>query len=621
MPVITLVSAKGSPGVTTAAAALAAAATLRGETVLVELDPAGGDVQAYTGVVDDPGVVRAAGALRREVSGTAIGTNLTEAPPSVPALLAPTAGLMAASVIGSVVDRWRPALHELGGTVVVDAGRWEASQPTARRVSVGDVLALVCRPSVASVEHARHVVNRLREVARQPIVALVVGLKPYAPAEVAAQLEIPLGGAIAWDPRATATMWSKGVVRSWGRTFLASSAAESLTSLLSLARPTTAGEPPVARRPVAPAPSVGPPVPATPASAPFGRPVRATPPDAVGPTPPRTGEVPAVARPADAPTAPRTGEVPAVPRTGEVPVVSRTGAPTPARTGEAPAVAARAGAPTAPRTGEVPAVRRTVEVHAAPRTGEGPVVGPAAAAPVAPRTGEVAPVGPPEMPPRPAPVVPEAGAGGAVPGRIGDVPLVPSPVPPSTGEIAAMASGEVPVVPGPVPPPPPPPPPPVARAERAPGRGRVLPPRPGATEARPPAAEPAAPARAQQQQQQQLQRPGRRRRGDDAEPGGNSGRGARGAPGARNRADRTDVETTDRDRTDPNRTDVDRADVDRLARASEDGRRRDIPRRDVPGRKAQRRDADGRDERDGARDEGARPRLRVRYGASRVGRR
>ncbi len=247
MPVLALVSAKGSPGVTTAAAALTAAASLTGDSLLVELDPSGGDVQILTGVEDEPGVTLAATELRRQVSGGRRRRRTSRStPPGVPALLAPTAELMAASVIASVIERWRPALREYGGTVVVDAGRWDGAQATARRVAVGDLVAVVCRPSVASVEHARHIVDRLRTTARRPVVALVIGTRPYAPSEVAAELEVPLGGAIAWDPRGVGTLWSKGVSKSWGRTWLASSAAQSLESLLDLV-PDAIAQAPVSR--------------------------------------------------------------------------------------------------------------------------------------------------------------------------------------------------------------------------------------------------------------------------------------------------------------------------------------------------------------------------------------
>jgi hypothetical protein len=272
VPVVTLVSAKGSPGVTTAAAALAAAATVEGPALFVELDPAGGDVRILTGAVDDSGVVGAAGELRRDVSAEAIGRHVSEAVPGLAVLLAPTAGMMATSVIGSVIDRWSAALHQYGGTVFVDAGRWDAGQPTARRVSIGDLVVIVCRPTVASVEHTRQTVDRLQDVARRPVVGLVVGTKPYAPAEVAAQLDIPVAGAVAWDPRGTSALWAKGVTKAWGRSWLAATAASTLEGVgrhvpvvEAPLRPRAAAAPaPVAPPPQPTPPPPAPPVPETP---------------------------------------------------------------------------------------------------------------------------------------------------------------------------------------------------------------------------------------------------------------------------------------------------------------------------------------------------------------------
>ena len=55
-----LVSAKGSPGVTTLA--LGAAEIM--DAIAVELDPSGGDVECWLGPVGEPGLIRVAGALR-----------------------------------------------------------------------------------------------------------------------------------------------------------------------------------------------------------------------------------------------------------------------------------------------------------------------------------------------------------------------------------------------------------------------------------------------------------------------------------------------------------------------------------------------------------------------------
>ena len=240
MPAYVLVAAKGSPGVTTAAAALAAVATTGGRSILAELDPSGGSIAVLTGQPAVVGLVDAATLLRRTTSAAAIDDNATMVPHGVATLLAPNSGAVAESVIGSISERWVPALRAAALDVVVDGGRWEPSQTTSRRVLGADVLVVVVRPTVASVEATRHIVDRVREVAKRPAAALVVGGKPYRPEEVAHHLDLPLAGSIAWDPRGAINLWAHGVSRSWMRTMLARSAAAVWSNLFDIAMPRTA---------------------------------------------------------------------------------------------------------------------------------------------------------------------------------------------------------------------------------------------------------------------------------------------------------------------------------------------------------------------------------------------
>jgi Flp pilus assembly CpaE family ATPase len=227
-----LVSVKGSPGVTTAAVALAAAGTTEGRALMVELDPSGGSVQVYADTPATPGLVEVAGRLRRGGSSTLVDDSVTFLPEGVPSLLAPTSALVASSVIESASARWMPALQGAALDVVVDAGRWDPGQSSARRVHGADLVALVCRPTMAGVEHARHLVDRLRDVAQRPTIGLVVvGEQPYDPEEVSQILGLPLAGALAWDPRGMARLWDGGVTRGWLRTSLARTALETLAGL------------------------------------------------------------------------------------------------------------------------------------------------------------------------------------------------------------------------------------------------------------------------------------------------------------------------------------------------------------------------------------------------------
>ena len=312
MPAYVLVSSKGSPGVTTAAAALAAVATTSGRPLLAELDPSGGSVQVLTGNPAGVGLMEAAGQLRREASPSAIDENVTVLPAGVPTLLAPAAGSVAESVIDSVGGRWVPTLRTCALDVFVDAGRWEPSQRTALRVVGADLLVVVCRPTVAGVEHTRHLLDRLREIARRPAAALVVGDRPYPPEQVAGFLDVPLAGHVAWDPRGATSLWAHGVTRVWLRSHLARTAVLALAGLAAQVPNTTAagstaavaaqrlaqrpdvGSPPSAPSAEAPAESAPAPAPPPPAApVPAARPPLPPPPSGPPPErPPFTGEAP-----------------------------------------------------------------------------------------------------------------------------------------------------------------------------------------------------------------------------------------------------------------------------------------------------------------------------------------
>ncbi len=249
---IVLVSVKGAPGVTTAAAAIAAAAGDGAAApddpgvVLAELDPSGGSVQVLTGAPARWGAIDAAGRLRRRVDPSAVRDHLADAPPGVATLTAPPAAHVAASVIASGGDRWLPSLRATAAEVVVDAGRWDAAQPTAGRIQGADVVGLVCRPTVSGVESARLALDRLQAAARAPIALVVVGRKPYGTDEIAAHVDAPVAGPLAWDPRAVAALWDAGATRRWRRSSLARSAAATHAALVSLAGPAVtpaAGQP------------------------------------------------------------------------------------------------------------------------------------------------------------------------------------------------------------------------------------------------------------------------------------------------------------------------------------------------------------------------------------------
>jgi MinD-like ATPase involved in chromosome partitioning or flagellar assembly len=231
---VSLISAKGSPGSTTAAVAIVAASGELGGSLVVEADPAGGDIEILTGVTGEPGLLRVANDLRRHVDPQVLPAYAVTAPPGVSAILAPTAGAASASIVDSIADRLGSAFGQLAMPVVADAGRWSATQPSARRVAGSDVVLVVCRPSASSVEHARHLLDRVRQVNRS-VAVLLVGDRPYGPQEVAAVLETQVVGALAWDPGGVASLWTEGVSKRWLRSWLARSARTCVDAIVAAA--------------------------------------------------------------------------------------------------------------------------------------------------------------------------------------------------------------------------------------------------------------------------------------------------------------------------------------------------------------------------------------------------
>lgn len=228
-----LVSAKGSPGVSTAALALTAAAGDRG--LLVELDPAGGSVECWTGATGEPGLIRVANGMRRAVEPEMLLAHAVTAPPGVRSILAPTAGGLAESTIAMTGDRLVPVLAELDAMVMVDGGRWSRSQSTARRVAGCDVVGVVCAPTVEGVEAARWLIDPLSTTIAGHVALVLVGDRPYSPPEVAAVVGAPVVGVLAWDPRGANALLTTGAGRGWSRSAIARSARSMLDGLLSMA--------------------------------------------------------------------------------------------------------------------------------------------------------------------------------------------------------------------------------------------------------------------------------------------------------------------------------------------------------------------------------------------------
>jgi len=201
--VVTFLSAKGSPGVTTTAA-LTAALWPR-SVVLLEADPAGGDLAARRGL-------RPAQILQHTQT-LAGGTRAVVGLGSSEQALAAGAGWGALARAAGELDRGTEPVD-----LVVDAGRVEAGSVHLDLLRASDVVVLVVRAQTAAVLHARERLRVLGGALRRadgllPRVGLVVvadARREARDADQAAEILTGVGpwiddlGRLPWDPAGAA---------------------------------------------------------------------------------------------------------------------------------------------------------------------------------------------------------------------------------------------------------------------------------------------------------------------------------------------------------------------------------------------------------------------------------
>jgi hypothetical protein len=233
MTVLALTSAKGAPGVSTAA--LAMTLLWPRAALLGECDPAGGSsvLAGYLrGTVEHSrGLLALAAAHRRdELEQTLWSQTVPLAPApaddnSRHALRWLLPGLSDAAQAPSTSSLWGPlgsllaSLERAGTDVIVDAGRLGAAHAPAPLLRQADLVLLVMGTSLTAVAAARARLSVLREalsVTGTPDGAacahglLLVGEgRPYTSREISGALGLPVIASLAWDP-ASADVLSAG---------------------------------------------------------------------------------------------------------------------------------------------------------------------------------------------------------------------------------------------------------------------------------------------------------------------------------------------------------------------------------------------------------------------------
>lgn len=206
MTLVAVGSVKGSPGVTTACLGLGACWPGEEQPVVVECDPAGGDLLARWGLRLSPGLMSLAAAARRSGGPGLVWQHVQRLPGGLAVVAGPAgagqarAALEEFSAVRGPVLRW--AADRAGTVVIADCGRIDPGSAVLPVVRQADVLLLLTRAGDDALSHLAVCLEEIASWCERRWVVLVGG--GYSTAEVCRVLDIEVLGRLPHDPRGAA---------------------------------------------------------------------------------------------------------------------------------------------------------------------------------------------------------------------------------------------------------------------------------------------------------------------------------------------------------------------------------------------------------------------------------
>lgn len=223
-----LASVKGSPGVTTTALALAARWPGSWRRVLIEADPAGGDLAARYGLALTPGLVSLAAAARHSIDPDLVFEHAQQLPGGLLVVAGPVRADQAHAALAAVcgADGHAGVLGGFtgrGGVVaIVDCGRLDRDPVTAGVIAAADQLLLLARPHA---DQLAHLAARAAQVAAGPARTRLLLVGPGYPAgEVTGEVGLAVLAHVPHDPRTAAALSGRAARRPRPRARLARAA-------------------------------------------------------------------------------------------------------------------------------------------------------------------------------------------------------------------------------------------------------------------------------------------------------------------------------------------------------------------------------------------------------------
>jgi hypothetical protein len=241
MTLVVLQEAPGTSASTTSALALAALTPEGQQTLLLECDASGGDVVGWADLAGNPSWSTAVSGADRSWAG--MFRHLQRLPSGLHVMAAPTNASRARTAVAEAAERFAPMVASLSDVVAfADCGRATESNGWLRSA---DLVAVLLRqsPSVgATVARVDRTTEFVASLDRSRSGLVVVGDRPYPPADIAVAVGCELFGVLADDPTGAALAsgaWTVG--RGAMRTALARSATTLSADLIDRAAHQRAG--------------------------------------------------------------------------------------------------------------------------------------------------------------------------------------------------------------------------------------------------------------------------------------------------------------------------------------------------------------------------------------------
>lgn len=189
MPLLAMCSIKGAPGVTTAALGLAAVADESARVVLVECDPAGGDLTLRHGLAAKPNLVDLASGARGTGGDPAVYASVLQAlrigDRVVEVVVAPAGGAQSRAALPELTRAGQLVLNPPDRLVVADCGRFDGLSHARPVLALADVVAVQVRATADGLAHLREHLGDLFDVVTGRLVVLLAHDGVYPEADVA----------------------------------------------------------------------------------------------------------------------------------------------------------------------------------------------------------------------------------------------------------------------------------------------------------------------------------------------------------------------------------------------------------------------------------------------------